>query len=415
MIHKSLVIKLFDGFTMQRWNDQLRPMELVEIDKQAHKMSLAYFLAKAVEKEEKIDFVHLIELGLFEYFERIVITDIKPPVFYKIKANEERYRALRAFVKNSMLPYLEGLPQDFIDRFCAWCDDIEPKDSLEEKILTLAHIDASTWEYELLHTANPHGYGMEDIRRDMESFHSKHMVVRRHLIQKLETRDQRMASKDNLYDDEDYSSYTQLVKMFGQMRFQVRWAQLHRVPKTSVLGHSYYVAMMTYLFSLSIANVCSKRLTNNFFTGLFHDLPEVFTRDIISPLKTNIPGLGDLIKEIEEEELEHKFKKLVPAPIAEELFYFIKDEFADCTFEDGEIKFHKEGLTADHNKNELSPRDGALVRFADQMAAFIEADTALRNGATASDFITAKGRIVEKYSDKEVAGLTFKSLFLDFR
>lgn len=415
MIHKSLVIKLFDGFTMQRWNDQLRPTELVEIDKQAHKMSLAYFLAKVVEEEEHIDMLRLIELGLFEYIERVVITDIKPPVFHKIKSDEEQYKALRTFVKNTMLPYLEGLPESFIRRFVRWCDDIRPEESLEEKILAIAHIDATCWEFELLRTANPHGYGMDDLSRDIESFQSRHSIVRRHLVQKLETRDLRMASKDNLYDDEDYSSYAQLVQMFGQMRFQIRWAQLHRVPKTSVLGHSYFVAMLTYLLSLSIKDACPKRLANNFFTGMFHDLPEVFTRDIISPLKTNIPGLGDLIKEIENEELNKKFKKLVPEKLAEEMFYLVRDEFADSTFQNGSAQFHPEGITEALNVNGLSPRDGSLVRFADQLAAFVEADTALRNGATAPDFITAKSRIADKFSCLNIAGLEFKSFFLDFR
>ena len=43
-----------------------------------------------------------------------------------------------------------------------------------------------------------------------------------------------------------------------------------------------------------------KRCVNNYFTGLFHDLPEVLTRDIISPVKRSVEGLSDLIKGYEE-------------------------------------------------------------------------------------------------------------------
>lgn len=415
MIRKNLVIKLFDGFTMQRWNDQLRPMDLVEIDKQAHRMCLAYFLAKAVEKDQPVDFIHLIEHGIFKYFERIVVTDIKPPVFYRIRSNFEQYKALRTFVKNSMLPYLEGLPEDFIKRFTVWCDNINHKESFEEEIFTVAHADSTYWEFEFLHTANPQGFCMKELQKDMLAQRNKDSiaVMRRHLEQKLETRTERIANKEDLYADEDYSSYSELVKMFGQMRFQNRWAQLHRVPKTSVLGHSFYVAVLSYLVSLCVPNMCRSRIINNFFTGLFHDLPEIFTRDIISPLKTNIAGLADLIKCIEEEELEKKFKKLVPSRIAEDLFYLIKDEFVDCIRKNGEFVLCAK-ITPELDKDELSPRDGSLVRFCDHLAAFVEADIALRNGAMASDFSAAKSRIVEKYSACTVAGLNFQSFFLDF-
>ncbi|KAA0242417.1 MAG: HD domain-containing protein [Candidatus Brocadia sp. AMX2] len=62
----------------------------------------------------------------------------------------------------------------------------------------------------------------------------------------------------------------------------MKWSRLHRIPRTSVLGHSLFVAILSYLFSLEI-KACARRCVNNYFTGLFHDLPEVLTRDIISP------------------------------------------------------------------------------------------------------------------------------------
>ena len=40
-IRKSLLQLTFSGAYLLRWNDKLRPAELVEIDKQAHKMLVA--------------------------------------------------------------------------------------------------------------------------------------------------------------------------------------------------------------------------------------------------------------------------------------------------------------------------------------------------------------------------------------
>lgn len=43
-VRKSLLQLLFAGSFMKRWNDKHRSMELVEIDKQAHKMMVAWML-----------------------------------------------------------------------------------------------------------------------------------------------------------------------------------------------------------------------------------------------------------------------------------------------------------------------------------------------------------------------------------
>ncbi|MGL4389223.1 MAG: HD domain-containing protein [Brevinema sp.] len=414
MIRKSLILKLFKGFTMQRWNDQLRPAEFVEADKQAHALSLSYFLAKAAEKSEPFPMEELIEKTIFRYFERIVITDIKPPVFKKIVANETQYRALRKFVKEKILPYLDGLPEDFIRRFTYWCDNINPEANLVDKIMNIARADATLWEFDLLKNSNPRAFGLIELEEDMKRLQNQHLDIRTTLVAQLETKHIRQENKQDLFSNENYSSYDQLVSMFGQMRFQIRWAQLHREPKTTVLGHSFYVAVLTYLFSLS-TGACKKRIYNNFFTAVFHDLPEVFTRDIISPLKTNIPGLGDLIKGIEHEEVNKKFKMLIPEYFHQELFYFINDEFSNMTYENGQSVEHKGDIPKDKNFDKFNPRDGVLVRLADHLSAFVEADMALKNGSTAVDFINAKAKTIEKYSTKKIVGLDVKPLFLDFQ
>ena len=41
LIRKGLLQLIFSGAYLLRWNDKLRPTELLEIDKQAHKMLLA--------------------------------------------------------------------------------------------------------------------------------------------------------------------------------------------------------------------------------------------------------------------------------------------------------------------------------------------------------------------------------------
>lgn len=85
MIRKALLLKIFDAAYMQRWNDKIRPIELIELDKQAHKMVVAYFLGKFEEGNDEFHWIDIIEGGIFELLQRLVITDLKPPFFMKSK------------------------------------------------------------------------------------------------------------------------------------------------------------------------------------------------------------------------------------------------------------------------------------------------------------------------------------------
>ncbi|HNZ61289.1 MAG TPA: hydrolase, partial [Methanofastidiosum sp.] len=63
MIRKSLLLRIFDAAYMQRWNDKLRPIELVELDKQGHKMIIAYILGKFEENKNGFNWIEVIEGG----------------------------------------------------------------------------------------------------------------------------------------------------------------------------------------------------------------------------------------------------------------------------------------------------------------------------------------------------------------
>ncbi len=76
MIRKALLLKIFDAAYMQRWNDKVRPVDLIELDKQAHKMIIAYVLGKFEEETPGFDWVEVIEGGIFELLQRVVITDL---------------------------------------------------------------------------------------------------------------------------------------------------------------------------------------------------------------------------------------------------------------------------------------------------------------------------------------------------
>ena len=54
MLAKNLALKIFEGFSIERWNDLVRPHEMIEMDKCAEKMMVAYIIGTIEESEEKI-------------------------------------------------------------------------------------------------------------------------------------------------------------------------------------------------------------------------------------------------------------------------------------------------------------------------------------------------------------------------
>jgi len=134
MIRKALLLKFLDAAYMQRWNDKIRPVELIELDKQAHKMIVAWFLARVEEdRGTPVHWNRLIEGGIFELLQRIVITDLKPQIIYKIKADTKKYRQLNEWVYGELRPLISPLGKPFCRRYQDHF--LEPEDTVERRIL----------------------------------------------------------------------------------------------------------------------------------------------------------------------------------------------------------------------------------------------------------------------------------------
>lgn len=378
MIKKPFLLKLYEAAPMQRWNDQIRTVELTELDKQAHKMIIAYCLGKCEEdnQTEGFDWIEVIEAGIFEFLQRIVITDLKPPLFHRIKGNKEQYKKLNQWVYEKLSPVIDSLGKGFCARFKKYLDD--PERNLNRRIISAAHFYATKWEFDIIERANPQGYAIEEIKEDIRTKQEKY-------------RD--LGSMQKLLGS---SALKDFVNICGQLRFQIRWSHLYRVPKTSVLGHMLIVAMLAYLFSLEVG-ADNKRSINNYFTGLFHDLPEVLTRDVINPVKRAVEGIADLIKEYEQSEMEAKIYKLIPKTWHSDMRMFTDNEFANI-----------------NGTNGTRERDGELIKGIDELAAFIEAYLSLRNGIQSEDLKNAVAKLRKEYRSKTISGVSFGRIYSDF-
>ena len=394
MIRKALLLRIYDAANMQRWNDKIRPVELRELDKQAHKMVIAYMLGKFEEQNPAFNWIEVIEGGMIQFLQRIVLTDLKPQVLYKIKEDRHRYARLNQWVYEQLKPVISPLGAGFEERYRSYF--AHAKEDVNRRILDAAHFYATKWEFDIIERANPRGYEIEEIRRDLEMRQEKYYDLKG--MQELML----------------YSKLRNFIDLCGQLRFQLRWSHLHRIPKTSVLGHMLVVALLSYLFSLEIG-ACRKRCYNNYFTGLFHDLPEVLTRDIVHPVKKSVSGLDSLIKEYETQQMEEKVYGLIPASWHDEIRLFTEIEFKSVvTCGGGRVEKTSSEISEHFNEDAYDPRDGELIRAADQLAAFLEAHLALANGMRAPDFQKTKTSLKEEYQTKVIAGLQFGQIYADF-
>lgn len=163
-LRKSLLQLVFSGAYLLRWNDKLRPVELVELDKQAHKMLTACFLwqenTASLPAHRRVAVAErIVEGGIADYLYRLIITDIKPPVFYRIKENPEHFRQLTAHVLKRLEPGVGPLGEFWV-RLRQWHEQppeaaTDPDEILARRILAAAHMFASSWEFCLIRRSIP--------------------------------------------------------------------------------------------------------------------------------------------------------------------------------------------------------------------------------------------------------------------
>ena len=45
-MNRDFALKIFEGFSITRWNDLVRPFDIVEMDKHAERLFIAYIIGK---------------------------------------------------------------------------------------------------------------------------------------------------------------------------------------------------------------------------------------------------------------------------------------------------------------------------------------------------------------------------------
>ncbi|MCD6299924.1 MAG: HD domain-containing protein, partial [Dehalococcoidales bacterium] len=308
---------------------------------------------------------------------------------------KEEYEELKKWVYRRLNPVITPLGNDFKNRYRAYFSNNEQ--SISRRIINAAHAYATNWEFDLIEPLNQ--------QKDIEI-----SDIRGNLID----RQREYEDLQGMQELQNNDGLKTFIDLCGQLRFQLRWSNVRRLTHTSVLGHMLIVAILAYLFSIQI-DACPKRRINNYFTGLFHDLPESLTRDIISPVKGSVEGISKIIKEYEKEQMRSKIYKRIPTTWHPEIKMYAEEEFANFVTINGEQRqVTSKKIEEKYNDDKFNPRDGELIKACDDLAAFTEAYIALRNGATAEELQEAKHEIKKRYRNRFISGIAFGPIYADF-
>ena len=401
-MNKKLALKIFEGFSIQRWNDLIRPFDLVEMDKAAEKMVLAYIIGKYEENNGKyIDWKWMIYASLFDLLRKISLCDIKAPVQQMLRRQfPNEYMHLNEWILNQYKQIMEDeqLFSDFTIYVGRQAGSFKIPEELKTSmdVYRAAHKYSTMRELEMLAVVNEKER-LKNVRNELEAEIQPYLYLEG--LQKLVT----------------HQKAFDFILKIEQLRFQTRWNQTPRVPATSVLGHCFYVAIMTLLLGReSNPDMCDRRVINNYFSALFHDLPESVTRDIISPVKTATDDLPNIVKKIEDEIVNKELVPLMEPFFADELIYYTSDEFTDRILDKKGKIVHVswDDLNNKYNAEEFQPIDGRLVRICDHFSALMEADISIKHGITSEHLTKGRdGTLAHYKKDEIISGINVHNLF----
>lgn len=397
MITKQFALKLFDGFSIQRWNDRIKPIDFNEMDRCGHKMITAYFLGKMEEKKGKsIDWEKIIYGGFFELLKKIVLSDIKAPVHRRIKKKyPKEFKELNDWVVRQYKYLIDD--KDLLRKFQDFMEMKEDLNDISFRVLRAAHKYSTLREFYSIKMTNPMSPNLYELEKELNSDIKDFLD-----LDGL----QMLLTKQKLFD---------LMIKIEQLRYQVRWSQTQRIPKTSVLGHSMLVACISLMVTRELEH-SKNRLYSNFFCGLFHDLPEAVTRDIISPVKRATDNLPNIVKQIEDEIVDEQLFPFIDDYFKEEIVFFTRDEFENRVIIDGNIKLvDTDQINANYNNEDFLSIDGELIKLADEIAAFLEAYQSIKHGISSTHLIDGQDYIFKKYKKKNiVSGIDVTKFFMEF-
>jgi putative hydrolase of HD superfamily len=260
-----------DLFTIYRWSNLPAIVRFNEADSSFSNAMLSFF---TFYDQNRDDLLKLMHNKIVENIPKIILSDI--PLNTKKKIIEKDPN-----IWNRVLDISKEELKDFVKD-----DNIMTKITKEYK-MNKNYIKVE--QYLRLITAKNE---ININKRVFDEFYEEPFQENEKSLNTLKL-DDALKNKINIYNSALFDIIIRLTHL-------KRWNKMHRNINSSVSAHSYYVMFTAYILSLSV-NVNNELLFKIITASLFHDLPEAFTGDVISPTKRKVEKLDKIITQIEED------------------------------------------------------------------------------------------------------------------
>lgn len=121
----------------------------------------------------------------------------------------------------------------------------------------------------------------------------------------------------------------QVLKRISKLRNSKRWRAQCCTMNCSVLGHEFETAIFAYIMSLELNILDETSASEKFFMGIWHDMAEVWTTDLPSPIKDALPGLRAATEAYELKVLEEQLYAKVPEFLQKKLRAVMMEDAAN--------------------------------------------------------------------------------------
>ena len=273
---------------LRRWTELVSDSRFDEISKQSLNCIIAFILATLSEKNgQVIHWERFPKIAIYRAFQKAYVNYDTPEINLKeicrISENGIVYNEAFPEITNKII--CEKTDEDFSEYIQEGCE------TQEERLYKAATKIATLLE-------------LKELQKDINgSFMPKYSEV-------LRTMGKYSDIKGFVELSDEEGDYFKIFQIISNLRNQNRWAAFSYTVDCSVMGHLFDTAIFAYLMAIE-KGFSEKVATKCFFIGIFHDIPEVFTKDIPSSIKERIKGFRKATEKYELMMMEKNFYPLI--------------------------------------------------------------------------------------------------------
>ncbi len=278
------LIRLAFGWNfILRWNNFPRVEDVTEVDNLWMVLHTSLILSFVLESKwyGTIDRNYIFKRIFLWSFVTFVLSDINSDVKNRIKQKDFHiYKELTDKIYSFLLSWdiPDKIKSDI--KFISVVEDgsLEKDYSLEEKLITFSKLYVA--RDEAYYNSSVYGKVYEKVLTDINKrLQSKDYEIFREVF------------------DEKINKYLISIR---KLIFLYRWNRLRRNYSVSVMSHMYFVSFLSYIIWV-LEEKTDEEILEMMYIGLYHDISEAVTWDIVSPVKKSVPGFDELLSSIEKE------------------------------------------------------------------------------------------------------------------